>query len=66
MLDKDRFDRLRWLFIFFLMSACVFVGIGGILLAIQALIGMNFKEFFLYLCCSPFWAIGHWLVKKLR
>ena len=55
----------RWFFIFCAMSACVFVGIGGVLLAIQALIVMNIQSFFLYLCCAPFWVVGHWLVKKL-
>ena len=56
----------RWFLIFCAMSACVFVGIGGVLLAIQALIVMNIKSFFLYLCFVPFWVAGHWLVKKLR
>ena len=36
----------RWFFIFCAMSACVFIGIGGVLLAIQALIVMNIKSFF--------------------
>ena len=55
----------RWFFIFCAMSVCVFIGIGGVLLAVQALIVMNMKSFFLYLCCAPFWVAGHWLVKKL-
>jgi len=47
------------------MSIFLFIGIGGVLLAIQALIARDFKSFLLYLCGVPFWVIGHWLVRKL-
>ncbi|MBL09042.1 MAG: hypothetical protein CL402_00755 [Acidiferrobacteraceae bacterium] len=57
--------RFRWIFIFCIMSVCLFIGVGGVLFSIQALFSMNFKNFFTYLLLAPIWVLGHRLLKKL-
>ncbi len=64
-MDIAKNKRFRWILIFCVMSVCLFIGIGGALFSIQALIAMNFKNFFTYLLLAPIWFLGHWLLKKL-